>query len=84
VVAFSGALAEWLEAGRIDVAVLYDVRRRRRCWSTRCSWNICISSRRPRVNPRATADLAELATGSFVLASPENGMRKIVDKAAAG
>jgi LysR family nitrogen assimilation transcriptional regulator len=84
VVAFSGALAEWLEAGRIDVAVLYDVRRSATLLVTPLLKEYLYLVEAPSGLKRgATAELQELAMGSYVLASPENGMRKIVDKAAA-
>lgn len=84
VVAFSGALAEWLEAGRIDVAVLYDVRRSATLLVNPLLMEyLYLVEAPPGLKRGATAELQELAMGSFVLASPENGMRKIVDKAAA-
>jgi LysR family nitrogen assimilation transcriptional regulator len=83
VVAFSGVLAEWLEAGRIDVAVLYDVRRSATLLVTPLLTEFLYLVEAPRGSKRsATAELQELAMGSYVLASSENGMRKIVDKAA--
>lgn len=84
VVAFSGALAEWLEAGRIDVAVLYDVRRSATLLVTPLLTEyLYLVEAPPGLSRGDTAALQELAVGNYVLASPENGMRKIVDKAAA-
>jgi LysR family nitrogen assimilation transcriptional regulator len=89
-VAFSGTLTEWLEAGRVDVGVLYDVRRSatllvapllleplylvESASSRAASEQIKLSDR---------AELSELAEGPFVISSSANGMRRIVDTAAA-
>lgn len=81
-VAFSGTLTEWLEAGRVDVGVLYDVRR-----SATLLVAPLLLEPLYLVQPAASgqvkmsdrAKLAELATGPFVIPSSANGMRRIVD-----
>lgn len=84
VVAFSGALAEWLEAGRVDAAVLYDVRRSATLLVTPLLTEyLYLVDAHPGLGGGDIAALEELAVGSYVLASPDNGMRRIVDKAAA-
>ena len=80
-VAFSGTLMEWLEAGRIDVGVLYDVRRSATLLVTPLLLEPLVSRRvrldaalppgRSKLSDRAK--LAELATGPFVI--PSSGER---------
>ena len=84
VVAFSGALSEWLEAGRIDAATLYDVHRSATLLVTPLlrEWLYLVSS--PSTSAKSnTANLSELGNGSYVIPCSENGMRKIIDAAAA-
>ena len=83
-VAFSGTLLEWLEAGRIDAGVLYDVH---------CSRSLLVTpllqeylhlvSAPCNDETVAAAQLGELGVGPYVVSSPANGMRRIVDAAAA-
>ena len=90
-VAFSGTLTEWLEAGRIDVGVLYDVRRSATLLVTpllleplylvESAASASMSSVQAKTADRAK--LAELGTGPFVIPSSSNGMRRIVDTATA-
>ena len=89
-VAFSGILTEWLEAGRIDVGVLYDVRRSATLLVTPLlleplylveSASVRAGSGQVKMADRAK--LAELATGPLVIPSSANGMRRIVDTATA-
>lgn len=89
-VAFSGTLTEWLEAGRIDVGVLYDVRRSATLLVTPLlleplylveSASAGMGSAQVKTADRAK--LAELGTGPFVIPSSSNGMRRIVDTATA-
>ena len=89
-VAFSGILTEWLEAGRIDVGVLYDVRRSATLLVTPLLLEplYLVESASARavsgqVKMADRAKLTELATGPFVIPSPANGMRRIVDTATA-
>ena len=89
-VAFSGTLMEWLEAGRVDVGVLYDVRRSATLLVAPLlleplylveSMSLRTASGQVKMPDRAK--LAELATGPFVIPSPANGMRRVVDTATA-
>ena len=89
-VAFSGILTEWLEAGRIDVGVLYDVRRSATLLVTPLLLEplYLVESASARagsgqVKMADRAKLAELATGPLVIPSSANGMRRIVDTATA-
>ena len=80
VVAFSGALTEWLEAGRIDVAVLYDARRSATLLVTPLLEEpLYLVEPPPGSDPSSPAKLSELGVGRFVMPSSENGMRRIVD-----
>ena len=89
-VAFSGILTEWLEAGRIDVGVLYDVRRSATLLVTPLLLEplYLVESASARtisgqVKIADRAKLAELAMGPLVIPSSANGMRRIVDTATA-
>jgi LysR family nitrogen assimilation transcriptional regulator len=80
--AFSGLLSEWIEAGRLDVAILYDARRRRDLLVTSLlSENLYFIERtgKSRKSPARWQDI--LATG-LVLPGPENGMRRVIERAA--
>lgn len=81
--AFSNTLLEWIETGRLDLAILYDARRDR---------NLLVSPllvedffliqsvpRNPSASPLSMADLAKF---TFALPGPENGFRRVVDTAA--
>ena len=83
-VAFSGTLLEWLEAGRIDAGVLYDVHRSRSLLVTPLlQEHLHLVSAPCEDEIVAAAQLSELAVGPYVVSSPANGMRRIVDAAAA-
>jgi LysR family nitrogen assimilation transcriptional regulator len=89
-VAFSGTLTEWLEAGRIDVGVLYDVRRSATLLVTPLLLeplylveSVATRTAAGQVKMQDRAKLEELAAGPFVISSSANGMRKIVDMATA-
>jgi len=84
VVGFSGTLLEWLEAGRIDVGVLYDACRSRTLLVTPLlRENLHLIESPPGGTGRECAELYELGIGPFVISTTANGMRKIVDAAAA-
>lgn len=81
--AFSGSLLEFLEAGKIDLGVLYDAR---------LSPTLLVSpllredlyliesgQAQPNDEP---ADLTELTKGPFVLSSSSNGLRRVINSAA--
>lgn len=78
VVAFSGMLLEWLEAGRVDVGVLYDVHRSRTLLVTPL-----LQEHLHLIGPPGAgggdAEIIELAVGPYVIPSSANGMRRIVD-----
>lgn len=83
VVAFSGALADWLEGGRIDVAVLYDVHRSATLLVTPLLTEfLYLVEAASGAAAAETAKASELGVGTFVVPSSENGMRKIVNAAA--
>lgn len=82
-VAFSGTLLEWLDDGRIDVGVLYDVHRSRTLLVTPLlRENLHLISAPMAVNGGDRAELKELGVGPYVVPSSANGMRRIVDAAA--
>jgi len=83
VVAYSGALGDWLGAGRIDVAVLYDVHRSATLLVTPLLTEFLYLVQRPSSIDRGeAAQLTELGVGAYVVPSSENGVRKIVNAAA--
>ena len=83
-VAFSGTLLEWLEAGRIDAGVLYDVHRSRSLLVTPLLQEYLHLISAPRQGETgAPVQVSELGIGPYVVSSPANGMRRIVDAAAA-
>jgi LysR family nitrogen assimilation transcriptional regulator len=84
VVAYSGALADWLEAGRIDVAVLYDVHRTATLLVTPLLTEyLYLVQGASGAQSQRTAKLSELGEGTYVVPSSENGVRKIMNAAAA-
>ena len=80
---FSGVLLEWIEAGRIDMAVLYDVRRGSNVLSTPLLLEDLFLIEAPAAGPRpgGPAELTELAQRACVLTGTENGLRRVVDAA---
>jgi LysR family nitrogen assimilation transcriptional regulator len=83
-VAFSGTLLEWLEAGRIDAGVLYEVHRSRSLLVTPLLQEYLFLISAPRKGePLQPVQVSELGIGPYVVSSPANGMRRIVDAAAA-
>lgn len=80
---FSGTLLEWLEAGRIDVGVLYDARRSRTLLVTPILREHLFLIQRPDAPGCGPARIEELAEGPFALSSPSHGMRRVVDSATA-
>ena len=82
-VAFSGTLLEWLEAGRIDAGVLYDVHRSRSLLVTPLLREYLHLISAPRKGESVKpVQVSELGVGPYVVSSPANGMRRIVDAAA--
>jgi LysR family nitrogen assimilation transcriptional regulator len=82
--AFSGTLLEWLEAAQVDVAVLYDARRSPTILTTpllvESLYLIEAAARDPGEEFATDSDLAE---GSFALSTSANGLRRVIDAAAA-
>ncbi len=83
VVAFSGALTDWLEAGQIDVGVLYDVRRSATLLVTPLLLEpLHLVESGSTDTGSNNVSLSELGIGPFVIPCSANGMRRIVDEAA--
>ncbi len=84
--AFSAVLLEWTEAGRVDLAVLYDARSSRNLIATPLLLEdlfLIEPPARKQAHGADPVDLAELATRPCVLPGPENGLRRVVDAACA-
>ena len=80
---FSGSLSEMLEAGQLDLAILYDARRRRDLLVTpliRESLYLIT----PRQGEARTLDVGweDVRTATLILPGPENGMRRVIERAA--
>ncbi len=81
--AFSGSLLEMLEAGKVDIGVLYDAR-----LSPTLLVNPLLREHLYLIESAAApgcsepADIAELGIGPFVLPNASNGLRRVVDAAA--
>ena len=81
---FSGILLEWIEAGRLDLAVLYDARRGSNILSTPLLLEDLFLVEKPPQSTAAacgTVELAELAARPCLLTGPGNGLRRVVDAA---
>src|SRR5260221_13860797 len=78
---FSGVLGEWVEGGRLDLAVLYDARRGPSMLVTPLLLEDLFLIVPPNEASAAPATLAELASRPLVLPGPENGLRRVVDAA---
>ncbi len=80
---FSGVLLEWIEAGRLDFAVLYDARRASNVLSTPLLLEnlFLVEAANGPPDRSHTADTGELATRPCLLTGPENGLRRVVDAA---
>ncbi|MBB4003410.1 LysR substrate-binding domain-containing protein [Aurantimonas endophytica] len=79
---FSGILMEWIEAGRLDLAILYDARRGRSMHVAPLLEEYLYLIQPPAPN----GDSSPLAIDAldqfeFVLPGPENGLRRVVDAA---
>jgi LysR family nitrogen assimilation transcriptional regulator len=83
-VAFSGTLTEWLETGRIDAATLYDVHRSATLLVTPLlRESLYLVSAPSKRSESDSVSSSELGKGTYVIPCSENGMRKIIDRAAA-
>ncbi len=81
---FSGILLEWIEAGRLDLAVLYDARRGSNILSTPLLLEdlfLIESSTQDVEMDRQAVELAELTARPCLLTGPGNGLRRVVDAA---
>ena len=77
---FSGILLEWIEAGRLDLAVLYDARRGSNVLSTPLLLeDLFLIEAAP--GPQIPVELSELAARPCLLTGPGNGLRRVVDAA---
>lgn len=79
---FSGILMEWIEAGRLDLAILYDARRGRGMHVAPLLEEDLFLIQRPRtIADCSPIEIGALKRFSFVLPGPENGLRRVVDAA---
>lgn len=81
---FSGVLLEWIETGRLDLAVLYDARRGTNILTTPLLLEELFLIEGPTQDPtagRKTVEVAELAARPCLLTGPGNGLRRVVDAA---
>ena len=82
--AFSGTLLEWLEGARVDLAVLYDARRSATILATPLLLEDLYLVGRPTPSrPAGPVTIEALAEGPFALSGSANGMRRVIDSAAA-
>ena len=81
--AFSSVLLEWAEAGRLDLAVLYDARRSHKLIATPLLLEDLFLIEPPGEAVGEAAELAELTRLNCVLPGPENGLRRVLDAACA-
>jgi LysR family transcriptional regulator, nitrogen assimilation regulatory protein len=83
---FSGTLLEWVEGGRLDLAVLYDARRGRSMLSSPLLVENLMLIQSARHAGAGEGDgpvpVSELGSMTLVLPGPENGLRRVVDAAA--
>ncbi|HEV2678414.1 MAG TPA: LysR substrate-binding domain-containing protein [Aliidongia sp.] len=81
--AFSSTLLEWIESGRLDLAVLYDARRDRNLVVSPLLLEdfFLIQPAGGSGDPTAL-DMADIAALPLVLPGPENGFRRVIDAAA--
>jgi len=81
---FSGVLLEWIEAGRLDLAVLYDARRSSNILTTPLLLEDLFLIEAGDLQPPEAArsvELIELANRPCLLTGPGNGLRRVVDAA---
>jgi LysR family nitrogen assimilation transcriptional regulator len=78
---FSGVLVEWVESGRLDLAVLYDARRGPSMLVTPLLLEDLFLIEPPGAGTATPATLAELGQRKLVLPGPENGLRRVFDAA---
>jgi LysR family nitrogen assimilation transcriptional regulator len=78
---FSGVLLEWIEAGRLDLAVLYDARRGANILATPLLLEDLFLIEAPGGAAAGTVEIGELAARPCLLPGPGNGLRRVVDAA---
>jgi LysR family nitrogen assimilation transcriptional regulator len=78
---FSGVLLEWIETGRLDLAVLYDARRGANILATPLLLEDLFLIEAPGSPGSGAVDVAELAARPCLLPGPGNGLRRVVDAA---
>ena len=82
--AFSGTLLEWLEGAQVDLAVLYDARRSPTILTRPLLVETLYLIERATGQARGSyATEADLAEGPFAMSTSANGLRRVVDAAAA-
>ncbi len=82
--AFSGSLLELLESGKIDLGVLYDARLSPTILvSPLLQEDLYLIESGQNAGTDEPADFGELAVGPFVLSNSSNGLRRVIDSAAA-
>jgi LysR family transcriptional regulator, nitrogen assimilation regulatory protein len=82
--AFSGSLLEFLEAGTIDLGVLYDARLSPTMLVRPIlQEDLYLIEGASHPFTDEPADLSELAVGPFVLSNSSNGLRRVINSAAA-
>lgn len=78
---FSGILLEWVETGRVDLAVLYDARRGTNVLATPLLLEDLFLIEAASGDGRGPVEVAELATRACLLPGEGNGLRRVVDAA---
>ena len=78
---FSGILLEWIESGRLDLAVLYDARRGTNILTTPLLLEELFLIEAPGSPAAGKVEIGELATRPCLLPGPGNGLRRVVDAA---
>ena len=82
--AFSSNLLEWVESGRLDLAVLYDARRGRNLIVSPLLRESLFLIEAPGNNVASTTvSLLDVAAKTLILPGPENGLRRVLDTAVA-
>ncbi len=80
---FSNSLCEWIENGRLDLAILYDARRRRDLLVTPIIREKLFLITAPHTS--STQDpvgWSEIGKANLILPGPQNGMRRVIEIAA--
>ena len=78
---FSGVLLEWIETGRLDLAVLYDARRGANILATPLLLEDLFLIEAPGGPTSGPVDVGELGARTCLLPGPDNGLRRVVDAA---